>query len=205
MSRRDRLGLGAVAVVVALAPLALTSQYHLSVGVFIGLHAIVTVGLCVLAGYAGQISLGQAAFYGIGAYASGVLTTRLGLDPWLAMGAAMALAALVAYAFGIPILKLHGHYLAMATLAFGIIVYLVFVELKDLTGGPSGLAGIPRLAVGGFQDRFIFSELAFQQFTQIGALRHIVLSNQNWHGFFSPIALTYAYHHTAPRRPIDSD
>jgi branched-chain amino acid transport system permease protein len=66
------------------------------------------------------------------------------------MGAAMALAALVAYAFGIPILKLHGHYLAMATLAFGIIVYLVFVELKDLTGGPSGLAGIPRLAVGGF-------------------------------------------------------
>jgi branched-chain amino acid transport system permease protein len=150
VSRRDRLGLGAVAVVVALAPLALTSQYHLSVGVFIGLHAIVTVGLCVLAGYAGQISLGQAAFYGIGAYASGVLTTRLGLDPWLAMGAAMALAALVAYAFGIPILKLHGHYLAMATLAFGIIVYLVFVELKDLTGGPSGLAGIPRLAVGGF-------------------------------------------------------
>jgi branched-chain amino acid transport system permease protein len=150
VSRHDRLGLLAVAVVVALVPLALTSQYHLSVGVFIGLHAIVTVGLCVLAGYAGQISLGQAAFYGIGAYGSGVLTTRLGLDPWLAMGAAMALTALVAYAFGIPILKLHGHYLAMATLAFGIIVYLVFVELKDLTGGPSGLAGIPRLAVGDF-------------------------------------------------------
>ena len=150
MSRRDGLTLLGVALVIALAPTVLTSGYHLSVGVFVGLHAIVVVGLCVLAGYAGQISLGQAAFYGIGAYTSGLLTTRLALDPWLAMVLAMALAAAVAYAFGIPILKLHGHYLAMATLAFGIIVYLVFVELKDLTGGPSGLAGIPRLAIGGF-------------------------------------------------------
>lgn len=150
MRRRDRAALAALAVVIALAPLGLTSQYHLSVGVFIGLHAIVTVGLCVLAGYAGQVSLGQAAFYGIGAYTSGLLSTRAGLDPWLAMLVAMVLAAAVAYAFGVPILKLHGPYLAMATLAFGIIVYLAFVELKELTGGPSGLAGIPRLAVGGF-------------------------------------------------------
>lgn len=150
MRRRDRVGLAALAVAIALAPLVFTSQYHLSVGVFIGLHAIVTVGLCVLAGYAGQVSLGQAAFYGIGAYTSGLLATRAGLDPWLAMLVAMALAAAVAYAFGVPILKLRGPYLAMATLAFGIIVYLAFVELKDLTGGPSGLAGIPRLAVGGF-------------------------------------------------------
>lgn len=150
MSRLDRVGLVGVVLAVALAPAVVTSGYHLSVGVFVGLHAIVTVGLCVLAGYAGQISLGQAAFYGIGAYTSGLLTTRLGVDPWLAMVAAMAFTALVAYVFGIPILRLHGHYLAMATLAFGIIVYLVFVELKHLTGGPSGLGGIPRLAVGGF-------------------------------------------------------
>jgi branched-chain amino acid transport system permease protein len=150
MRRTDAVALVAVAAAIAVLPLVVTSPYHLSVGVFVGLHAIVVVGLCILVGYAGQISLGQAAFYGLGAYTSGLLTTRLGVDPWLAMVAAIALAAAVARSFGGPILKLHGHYLAMATLAFGIIVYLVFLEFKDLTGGPSGLPGIPRLAIGGF-------------------------------------------------------
>jgi branched-chain amino acid transport system permease protein len=150
MRRTDAVALVAVAAAIAVLPLVVTSPYHLSVGVFVGLHAIVVVGLCILVGYAGQISLGQAAFYGLGAYTSGLLTTRLGVDPWLAMVAAIAVAAAVARSFGGPILKLHGHYLAMATLAFGIIVYLVFLEFKDLTGGPSGLPGIPRLAIGGF-------------------------------------------------------
>ncbi len=146
----DLLGLGALALGVGLFPLVTASQYHLSVGIFIGIHAVVTIGLCLLMGYAGQISLGQAAFYGLGAYISGVLTTKFGVDPWLAMAAAMVLTGALAYAFGVPILKLRGHYLAMATLAFGIIVYLAFVELKDLTGGPSGLPGVPRLRVAGF-------------------------------------------------------
>jgi branched-chain amino acid transport system permease protein len=147
---RDAAGLGVLALAVAAVPLVVTSPYHLSVGTFAGIHAVVTIGLCLLMGYAGQISLGQAAFYGLGAYASGLLTTRLGLDPWLAMVGAAALTGLVAYVFGGPILRLRGHYLAMATLAFGIIVYLAFVEFTELTGGPSGLPGIPRLAVGGF-------------------------------------------------------
>jgi len=147
--RRDLIALGALALGMGLVPLTFTSQYHLSVGVFIGIHAIVTVGLCLLMGYAGQISLGHAAFYGLGAYVSGLLTTGLGVNPWLAMGGAMALTGAVAYAFGRPILRLRGHYLAMATLAFGIIVYLAFVEFKELTGGPSGLSGIPRLRIAG--------------------------------------------------------
>lgn len=149
MQNRDRIGVVGLALALALIPVLLRSPYHLSVGVFIGIHAIVTIGLCLLMGYAGQISLGQAAFYGLGAYGSGVLTTRAGVDPWLAMALAMGLTGLVAWAFGRPILRLRGHYLAMVTLAFGIIVYLVFVEGRDLTGGPSGLPGIPRLAIGG--------------------------------------------------------
>lgn len=151
MTRRaDLAGLGILALGIGSAPLVVTSQYHLSVAVFIAIHAIVTIGLCLLIGYAGQISLGHAAFYGLGAYLSGVLTTRLGLDPWVAMAAGLALTAAVAYAFGRPILRLRGHYLAMATLAFGIIVYLAFVEFTDVTGGPSGLSGIPRLRIGAF-------------------------------------------------------
>ena len=146
----DTLALAGLGLGVALVPLGVTSQYHLSIGVFIGIHAIVTIGLCLVMGYAGQISLGHAAFYGLGAYASGLLTTKLGANPWAAMAGAMALTAGVAYALGRPILRLRGHYLAMATLAFGIIAYLAFVEFKELTGGPSGLAGIPRLRVGGF-------------------------------------------------------
>lgn len=151
MSRRtDLLGLGSLALGVGLVPLVFTSQYHLSVGVFIAIHAIVTIGLCLLMGYAGQISLGHAAFYGLGAYLTGVLTTRLGLNPWAAMAAGIVLTGALAYAVGRPILRLRGHYLAMVTLAFGIIVYLAFVEFTDLTGGPSGLPGIPRLRLGGF-------------------------------------------------------
>jgi branched-chain amino acid transport system permease protein len=145
---RDLAGAGLLSLGVAVAPLGLTSQYQQSVGVFAGIHAIVTLGLCLLMGYAGQISLGQAAFYGLGAYLSAVLTTRAGLNPWLAMASAVLVTGGVAHVLGRPILRLRGHYLAMATLAFGIIVYLAFVEFKELTGGPSGLAGIPRLRIG---------------------------------------------------------
>jgi branched-chain amino acid transport system permease protein len=148
--RRDLIDLGALALGVGLLPLVVSSPYHLSIGVFIGIHAIVTIGLCLLMGYAGQISLGQAAFYGLGAYVSGVLTLRLGLNPWLAMIAAVALTGAIADAFGRPILRLRGHYLAMVTLAFGIIVYLAFVEFTPLTGGPSGMPGVPRLVIAGF-------------------------------------------------------
>jgi branched-chain amino acid transport system permease protein len=101
-------------------------------------------------GYAGQVSLGHAAFWGIGAYTSAILTVKLGLSPWLAMlagvGVTGGLAALIAF----PIFRLREHYLAMATLGLGIIAYLAFGEFRELTGGPSGLPGVPRLAVGGF-------------------------------------------------------
>jgi branched-chain amino acid transport system permease protein len=134
--------------IVALFPLLAQSAYLRSVGVFIAIHTIATVGLCLLTGYAGQISLGQAAFYGLGAYASAILTTRTPISPWLAMAAGMLLTGALAWALAIPIFRLRGHYLAMATLGMGIIIYLGFVELRDLTGGPSGLPGVPRLGIG---------------------------------------------------------
>jgi branched-chain amino acid transport system permease protein len=143
-------GLGGVLLALVLFPVLDSIPSHLDVLIFIGIHAIVTVGLCLLTGYAGQISLGQAAFYGLGAYASGLLTTKLDAPPLLALVAGLIVTASLAYLLGIPILKLRGHYLAMATLAFGIIVYLAFVEFADLTGGPSGLPGIPPMRIAGF-------------------------------------------------------
>jgi branched-chain amino acid transport system permease protein len=126
------------------------NAYHVSLLVVIGIHTIVAVGLCLLMGYAGQVSLGHAAFYGLGAFTSGILSASYGVSPWLGLVAAAVLCGALAFVTGAPILKLRGHYLAMATLAFGIIVYVLIVELKDLTGGPSGLTGIPSLAIGDF-------------------------------------------------------
>lgn len=139
-----------IVATVALLPAVLTSNYYLSVLVTIGLNTILVLGLNLLMGYAGQLSLGHAAFYGLGAYVSGVLTATYGVHPIPAAGAAIVLVGFVALIVGIPSLKLRGQYLAMATLGFGIIVYIVLKEMGWLTGGPSGLTGIPRLSVFGF-------------------------------------------------------
>jgi branched-chain amino acid transport system permease protein len=126
----------------------------------IGILTIVVVGLNLLMGYAGQISLGQAAFYGLGAYVSAIMTTMAtrhdvlpGLSrswwwPWLAILAGMMLTGGFAYLIGKPILRLRGNYLAMATLGVGVVMYTLFREGESITGGNDGIAGIPRLSIG---------------------------------------------------------
>lgn len=147
-ARREWLGLGGAALLLAVIPLLTRSPYLLNVAVFIGLHSMIAIGLGLLLGFAGQISLGHAAFYGLGAYGSAILTTHYHWNPWLALVTAAALTGLIAYLVGRPTLRLHGHYLAMATLGFGIIVRILFNEGGEFTGGPSGLPGIPHLALG---------------------------------------------------------
>ncbi len=147
---RNAIALLAFTVLIAMLPLWVRSPYLLSTAIFIGISAIVTLGLCLLMGYAGQVSLGHAAFWGIGAYTSAILTVRLDLSPWLAMLAGILVTAGVAYLIAIPIFRLREHYLAMATLGLGIIASLAFGEFREITGGPSGLPGVPRLSVGTF-------------------------------------------------------
>jgi branched-chain amino acid transport system permease protein len=137
------------AAAVLLMPIFISGGYLMNVFVFIGIYTILTVALNLLLGFAGQISLGQAAFFGLGAYISGILTATYGVNSWLSMAIAVSVVGLVAFIIGFPILKLKGHYLAMATLGMGIIVYIVFNETVALTGGPSGLSGIPNLRIGG--------------------------------------------------------
>ncbi len=141
----------AVFIILIMAlPIAVRSPYYIGVLVFVGIYSMITICLGLLLGYAGQISLGHAAFYGIGAYASGLLTTRGGLSPWVALVCAMVITGVMAYLIGRPVLKLRGHYLAMATLGFGEIVHIFFNAEVGLTGGPSGFGQIPRLAIGEF-------------------------------------------------------
>ncbi len=130
---------------IALLPLGVHSRYYQSIAVIIGLHTIASVGLSLLMGYAGQVSLGHAAFYGLGAYLSAIASTKVGLNPWLALPMAAVVTGGLAAGIGMPIFRLRGHFLAMATLGLGIIVYIVFNELREVTGGPSGLTGIPNL------------------------------------------------------------
>lgn len=144
-----RAALVAFLGVVLVLPLFFPSRYYLSVMIFSGIHVLLAVGLNLVMGYTGQVSLGHAGFYGLGAYASGALTAKFGVNPWPAMVAALALSVAVGAAVGVPSLKLQGYYLSMATLGFGIILHILFVELLPLTGGPSGLVGIPELSLFG--------------------------------------------------------
>ncbi len=134
----------------AALPFLLKNVYYLNVLNFVGLHAIQAVGLSLLMGYTGQVSLGHAAFYGLGAYGSAILTTTYGVPPLVAMLIALLITAAIAYIIGRPTLRLKGHYLALATLGFGVIVHVFFVQTTSFTGGTSGIRDIPYLSLAGF-------------------------------------------------------
>lgn len=144
---------GAVVLIwaVALVPLVVKSPYYITVANFIGIYAIIAIGLALLLGYAGQVSMAQAAFFGIGAYTSAILTTEANLNPWLALIAGAVICATTAGVLGTPLLKLEGHVLAVATMALSIVIYTLFVEWSHLTGGYDGIGGIPNLSLFGFR------------------------------------------------------
>ncbi|MCP4126122.1 MAG: branched-chain amino acid ABC transporter permease [Gammaproteobacteria bacterium] len=148
----QRKGFYLLTLLVVLLPLLFPDNYFVTVvAVSAGLNAILAVSLNLLMGYAGQISLGHAAFFGTGAYASAILTTKFAWNPWPAMIAGMILTGTIAFVMARPVLKLKGHYLAMATLGFGIIINIILVQTVGLTGGPDGLGEIPTLSVFGWQ------------------------------------------------------
>ncbi len=142
--------LAVLAVVLAAVWLS-GSAYLMNLAVVTALFALPALGLSLLMGYTGQISLGHAAFVGLGAYGTAILVKHFGWSPWLTMPLAIALVMLVAWLIGWLVFRLRGHHLAMATLAFGIIAHVGFVELRGLTGGQDGLSGIPPLAVFGVE------------------------------------------------------
>lgn len=137
------------------------SRYILYVGNSVLIAVIAAVGLNILTGFTGQISLGQGAFMGVGAYTSGYLMVQLGMPFIVCIGAAGAVTAVVGMLFGIPSLRLKGLYLAIATLAAQVILEFVFVRWRDVTGGNQGLM-VPPAAIGGlaFDGDFKFYFLA---------------------------------------------
>lgn len=124
------------------------SNYIANILITIFLHAMPAIGLSLLVGYTGQISLGHAAFYGLGAYGAVILTTRAQVDPWISIAVASLVVSVLAYGIGWIIFRTRGHHLAIATLGLGIVVSVGFVELRQWTGGANGLSGIPPLKIG---------------------------------------------------------
>lgn len=167
-------------LIFCLATLALFgNDYILSLIVVIGLEALPALGLALLVGYTGQISLGHAAFYGLGAYGSALLGQALGIPAWLDILLAAILVALVARVIGWVVFRLNGHYLAMATLAFGIIVQIGLVEWRDVTGGPDGLGGISSLVLMGHMlitDQSYVAVVAFVCLSAVLLAQNLIVS-----------------------------
>ena len=146
---RTGLTVLALSLLLVLWPLVERNPYNLGLSNLIAIYVIAVLGLNLFIGYAGQISLGHAAFFGLGAYGSALGCVTLGLPAWPVMILTAATVALIALAVGVPALKLSGHYLAMATLGFNIVVYTILIQWDTVTGGPSGFAGIPSLSMAG--------------------------------------------------------
>src|SRR5258705_807425 len=148
---RSRAAHALLVVALAAAPF-IVPQFWITLGNYIGLYSIATLGLVLLTGIAGQTSFGQAAFVGLGAYATAYLTTRFAASPWLALAIGMAITFVVALMLGFITLRMKGHYLPLATIAWGISLYFLFGNLEFL-GGHTGMTGSPALNLFGFELR----------------------------------------------------
>jgi len=144
---RERLGWIALAAAAAVVPLLTSNTYYLYVVISVGLLTIVTAGLNVLVGFTGQTSLGHAGLYAFGAYTAALCAARAGLPEWVAIAAALAVTSVVGAAVAAAALRVSGPYLAMVTIAFGLIVEGVLIEWGSVTGGPGGIFNIPKPAL----------------------------------------------------------
>jgi branched-chain amino acid transport system permease protein len=137
-------------VIIAAMPILFPSSYYYRVASLVWVSAFAAMGLNILMGKAGQVSLGHAGFFGIGAYAVAIGPTHLGLPPLAALLIGAIFSALLAYLVGRPILRLKGHYLAIATLGFGVLVALIITTEVRWTGGPDGMP-VTKLAFFGWR------------------------------------------------------
>ena len=135
-----------VAAIVILLPLFFPSAYYYRIAVLVFIFALAVVGLNLLMGFAGQVSLGHAGFLGIGAYSVAIGPAQFGVPSWLCLFAGAILSGAVAFLVGRPILRLKGHYLAVATLGLGLLVAIVLTNEARWTGGPDGMS-VPRLVL----------------------------------------------------------
>lgn len=146
--RPDRpWALGLLLALMAALPF-LVNAYYLGVVVLGAIYAVSVLGLYFLMGLTGQLSLAQGAFFGLGAYAAAIASTRWHWGFWPSVGVAIVAGLLIGLVLGYAVLRLTGHYLALATIGLAIIAVIVFQQWKEVTGGPNGIAGIEAPTIG---------------------------------------------------------
>ena len=148
MQKKLNIGLLVLIVILLVVPFVVPNSFYLDLAIRMAINAMIVLGLNLLIGFAGQISLGHAGFLGIGAYASAVLPTHFGWHPVLAMVGGAVITGILAALVARPIFKLKGHYLAMATLGLGIIINIVLRNEAQWTGGPDGMPVMPMSVFG---------------------------------------------------------
>ena len=147
--RRDVVGVALLALIAVAIGLTVTRSFYLTMLIYSAIYAIAALGMSLLFGFAGQISIGQAAFFGVGAYTSAYLVMRLGLPPLLGMACATGLAGAFGWLVSRPLLRLTTNYLAMGTLAFGVICFILFAQLRGITGGlDPGIVALAPFSIG---------------------------------------------------------
>ena len=149
MKKSAYIGLFIIMAILVVLPFVLPNKFYVDLATRMAINAIIVLGLNLLIGFAGQISLGHAGFIGIGAYATAVLPTHFNVHPLLAMALGALAASLLAAVVARPIFKLKGHYLAMATLGLGIIINIALRNEASLTGGPDGMP-VPAMGLLGY-------------------------------------------------------
>lgn len=159
MKKNHLVALGGLCVALGLyvLPRLFTIEYYLHIFVMSEIYAVLALSLALIVGIAGQVSLGHAAFYGVGAYTAAICTTRFGLPFWAAFVLSGFVTGLFSLAIGWLVLRLRGHVLAITTAFFGVLVTVVLNNWIPVTNGPMGIAGIPRPEAVFLNDiRFLF-------------------------------------------------
>ncbi|MFG1309061.1 branched-chain amino acid ABC transporter permease [Xanthobacter tagetidis] len=171
---RQLIACAVLATALALLPIVAPNPYYLDLATKACLAAVVCIGLNLLSGYAGQLSLGHAAFFGVGAYASAILCAKVGITPVVAMLAGCLISAGIAYVMARTVLRLKGHYLAMATLAFGVIISIVLNREVALTGGPDGMS-VPRFNLFGYRTTGVWAGYGLAAVALVLAVRTAIV------------------------------
>lgn len=160
------------AILLAL-PQMLANDYYLRIANMTGIAIIWAISLNIVFGYTGQISVGHAAFYAIGAYVSSLLMVRLGVSFWLATPLGILASAIVGLVLGLPTLRLRHYYLAMATLGFGVVIQVLLKQLDWLTEGVVGVIGIPRPSLFGLE---LGDEVSYYYLVLLSTLVTLILT-----------------------------
>jgi branched-chain amino acid transport system permease protein len=176
-----------LAIIILIIPKFAPNLYILQIINMVGIYIILAIGVNILTGYSGQLSFGQAAFYGIGAYTAALLNRNLGLPFLVVLPIAIVITAIFGVVLAIPAIKLRGPYLALITIAFGEVVRIVMVNWKEVTRGTAGVVGIDPPVIFGYKfDNLVSYYYLILLFVLIGMLyQNILIKSRTGRAFIA--------------------